>query len=115
MDPLPHGFAAREAVQWIKPPDSVALLRPIERRCLIEGPGTGVAQLLRFGQIGFAAAQSFRTFTKRLIRSVAFGHIAPGAAIAKEFSVGVEDRFAAGLHVHWQVVAADGAIDEVAE
>jgi hypothetical protein len=88
---LPHSFAAREAVQWIKPPDSVALLRPIERRCLIEGPGTGMAQPLRFGQIGFAAAQSFRTFTKRLIRSLAFGHIAPGAAIATEFSVGVED------------------------
>jgi hypothetical protein len=54
MDPLPHSFPAREALLRIKPPDSVALLRPIERRCLVEGPGTGVAQPLCFGQIGFA-------------------------------------------------------------
>jgi hypothetical protein len=30
MDPSPHGFAVREALRRIKPPDSVTLLRPIE-------------------------------------------------------------------------------------
>src|SRR5262249_21629445 len=49
-----NSLPAREAPRRIKPPDSVALLRPIQRRCLIESPGTGVAQPLGFGQIGFA-------------------------------------------------------------
>ena len=30
MDPLPHTFRGRKALQRIKPPDSVTLLRPIE-------------------------------------------------------------------------------------
>src|SRR5690349_18117552 len=30
MDSLPHGCAVRQTLLWIKPPDSVALLRPIE-------------------------------------------------------------------------------------
>ena len=30
MDPSPHGFAVRETLDRIKPPDAVTLLRPIE-------------------------------------------------------------------------------------
>src|SRR6266704_2146662 len=55
----------------------------------------------------FSAARAF-------LRALALRHIAAGATIATEFSVGVEDRLAADLHVHWQAVAAHGAIDEVA-
>src|SRR5262245_18038964 len=56
VDPLPQSFAAWKALQWIKPPDPVTLVRPIEilHRCRVEDPGTGVAQPLCFGQISFA-------------------------------------------------------------
>ena len=56
MDPLPHRFAARNALQRIKPKDAVSLLGPIKNFRLVVGRGTSVAQPLCFRQIGFAAA-----------------------------------------------------------
>ena len=56
MDPLPHRFAARNALQRIKPEDTESLLGPIKNFRLVIGRGTGVAQPLCFRQIGFAAA-----------------------------------------------------------
>ena len=55
--PLQHGFLAREALQRIKSPDSVAFLRPIDRPAGVEDQGAGVAQPLCFGQISFAASE----------------------------------------------------------
>src|SRR5260370_6109501 len=59
MNPLEHACAVGEALRQIKPPDSVALLRPIENlpRSGVYAPGTSVAQPLCFRQIGFAAAK----------------------------------------------------------
>src|SRR5208283_2207821 len=57
MDPLPDSFAVRETQQRIKPPDSVALLRPIEEPCRVKDRGAGVAQPLCFGEISFAASE----------------------------------------------------------
>src|SRR5271165_1108576 len=54
VNPSPHRFAARNSLQRIKPPDAVSLLRPIKNRRLIVDRGTGVAQLLCFGQISLA-------------------------------------------------------------
>jgi hypothetical protein len=58
---LVRDFAVREAVRGIKPPDSVTLIRPIEKLSgsRVIGPGTGVTQPLCFRQIGFAAPQCF--------------------------------------------------------
>src|ERR1700744_1124018 len=57
MDPLPHRFAARNALQRIKPPDAGSLLRPIMNFRLVVGRGAGVAQPLCFRQIGFAVVE----------------------------------------------------------
>src|SRR6202030_3119725 len=57
MDPAPHRFAARKALQRIKPPDAGSLLGPIKNFRLVVGRGTGVAYPLCFRQIGFAAAK----------------------------------------------------------
>src|SRR5882757_563521 len=57
MHPSLYSFTAREAVARIKPKNSISLIRPKENLCVVVGCGTGVAQPLRFGQIGFAAAQ----------------------------------------------------------
>src|ERR1700722_3470660 len=56
MDPLPYRFAARNALQRIKPEDAESLLGPIKNFRLVIGRGTGVAEPLCFRQIGFAAA-----------------------------------------------------------
>src|ERR1700693_942787 len=56
MDPLPHRFAARNALQRIKPPGAGSLLGPIKNFRLVVDRGTSVAQPLCFRQIGFAAA-----------------------------------------------------------
>ncbi len=56
MDPLPHRFAARNALQRIKPKDAGSLLGQIKNFRLVVDRGTGVAQPLCFRQIGFAAA-----------------------------------------------------------
>jgi hypothetical protein len=52
-------FAIREALDRIKPPDSVTLLRPIKKLPCnwAVGVGAGVAYPLCFRQIGFAAAK----------------------------------------------------------
>src|SRR5262245_65681518 len=57
MDPLPQSVLVRKTLQRIEPPDSVAVFRPIQGRCRVEGPGPGVAQPLCFGQISFALTQ----------------------------------------------------------
>jgi hypothetical protein len=57
VDALEHGFATRNALRRIKPPDAVNLLRPIEDRGLVEGRHTDVSQPLCFRQIGLTAAQ----------------------------------------------------------
>src|SRR5580704_15431683 len=57
VDALGHGFATRNTLSLIKPPDAVSLLRPIEDRRLVVGRHTDVSQPLCFAQIGLTAAQ----------------------------------------------------------
>src|SRR4051812_46198716 len=84
VDPLPQGFAARKALQRIKSPDPVTLVRPIEilHRGRIQDPRTRVAQPLGFGQVGFAAAQRFSPVAHRLLRAHDRCYVAAGAAIS---------------------------------
>ena len=65
---MQHSFPVREALQRIKPPYSVTFLRPVNRRGRVEGQGAGVAQPLRFGQIGFAAPQSLLACAQLFLR-----------------------------------------------
>jgi hypothetical protein len=59
MYALGRDFAIREALDRIKPPDSVTLLRPIKKLPgnWAEGVGAGVAYPLCFRQIGFVATK----------------------------------------------------------
>src|SRR5216684_7985550 len=55
----PHIFSIWMALLWIKPPDAVTLVRPIQitRPCPIQNPSAGVDQTLCLCKPGFAAAQ----------------------------------------------------------
>jgi hypothetical protein len=78
MDPSPHGFAGRQNQQRIESPDSVVFFRPVEGRCRVEGPRSGVTEPLCFGQIGFAAAPRFSaSFTLRSPAILFADHAAP--------------------------------------
>ena len=55
VNPLQHGFELWETLPRIQIPDSVTFLRPVHRPCRVKDNGAGVAEPLRFGQIGFAA------------------------------------------------------------
>src|SRR4051812_35856313 len=59
VDALPHILTAWKAVQRIKPPDSVALVGPIniQLRCRTIDPISATAQPLSLAQPRFAAAQ----------------------------------------------------------
>src|SRR5229473_6706547 len=64
MDPLQHRFAVRKALLRIEAPNSEIFLRPIQRRCRVEGPAPRMREPLRFRQITLASPQRFfRTLT----------------------------------------------------
>src|SRR5258706_14178495 len=90
MDLSEHGFAARNTLRRIKPPDAVNLLRPIENRRLVVGRHTAVTKPLCFGEVLLAAPQ-------RQLRALALGDVAADAAIAEEPAPGVEAGLAADL------------------
>src|SRR4029077_16049469 len=56
MDPLPHRFAARNALQRIKPKNACGIFGPIRNFRLGVDRGTEMGEPLCFRQIGFAAA-----------------------------------------------------------
>jgi hypothetical protein len=68
VNALPHIFSAWQALQRIKPPDPVTLVRPIEilHRCRVVDPIASVAQPLSLDQPGFAPAQRFLSVLERL-------------------------------------------------
>ena len=83
MYPLQHGFPVGQTLQRIESPDSVTFIGPINRRGRIEGEGAGVAQALRFGQIGFAAAQSFLACAQLFLRPPQLGDVLQHAKLAQ--------------------------------
>src|ERR1700757_3763882 len=66
----PHIVSAWKALQRIKPPDAVTLVRPIQKlpRCVVQNPSTGVAQPLCLCEPGFATAQC-------VLGALAFCHV----------------------------------------
>src|SRR3974390_807468 len=57
MDTLEDSFGIRKTLRWLKVPDSVAFLRPVEIPARVKDRGAGMAQPLCFGQISFAASE----------------------------------------------------------
>src|SRR5271156_6073837 len=69
------------------------------------------AQAVHVGEIRLQLAQPLML----LLRAHGCCHIGAGAAIATEFSVGVEHRLAASLYIHRRAIVADRAIYKVTE
>src|SRR5258707_2696261 len=70
VNAFPHIVSAWKALQRIKPPDAVTLVRPIQEtpRCPVQNPSTGVAYPLCLCEPGFATAQ-------RILRALAVCHV----------------------------------------
>src|SRR5271170_8228813 len=89
---------------------SIDLLRPVGDLSGrdVPSPATGMAQPLRFRQIGLAPLQG-------LLRAYAIGEIAGNAPVARKPALGIKHRLAADGHEAKRTVGALDLVDEVAK
>src|SRR5208282_2382804 len=103
-------FEWRNARFRIEAVRSIDLLRPVGDLSGrdVPSPAAGMAQPLRFRQIGLAPLQ-------RLLGAPAIGEVAGNAAIAGKPGLGIKHRLAAYGHKAKRTVVAPDLVDEVAK